>query len=123
LTTYSTWEQFATRLGKLLIPNQNVVNELYPKAKEIAGREEASGKWIAPLYEFVLQQIRTVDLPLGTTGFQTRSPADVLASGYATPEDKFALVRRLCKGLLRVQAGLFTLSKRCHWEGCEADSF
>ena len=106
LTTYSTWEQFVTRLGKRLIPSQNVVNELYPKAKEIAGGEEASGKWIAPLYEFVSQKIRTVDLPLGTTGFQTRPPAAVLASGYATPEDKFALFAALAKNCCGVQAGL-----------------
>jgi hypothetical protein len=79
---------------------------MYPKAKEIAQGEEASGKWIAPLYEFVSQQIRTIDLPLGTTGFQTRPPADVLASGYATPEDKFALFAALAKNCCGVQAGL-----------------
>jgi Domain of Unknown Function with PDB structure (DUF3857) len=106
LTTYSTWEQFATRLGERLIPNRNTVDELYPKGKEIAQGEEPSGKWIAPLYEFVSQQIRTIDLPLGTTGFQTRSPADVLASGYATPEDKFALFAALAKNCCGVQAGL-----------------
>jgi len=106
LTTYATWEQFATRLGRRLIPDQNVVNEMYPKAKEIAQGEEASGKWIAPLYEFVSQQIRTVDLPLGTTGFQTRPPADVLSSGYAMPEDKFALFAALAKNCCGVQAGL-----------------
>jgi hypothetical protein len=106
LTTYATWEQFATRLGNRLIPDRNVVKALYPKGKEIAQGEEASGKWIAPLYEFVSQQIRTIDLPLGATGFQTRPPADVLASGYATPEDKFALFAALAKNCCGVQAGL-----------------
>jgi hypothetical protein len=106
LTTYVTWEQFATRLGKRLIPDQNVVNEMYPKAKEIAQGEKASGKWIAPLYEIVSQQIRTIDLPLGATGFRTRPPAEILSSGYATPEDKFALFAALAKNCCGVQAGL-----------------
>jgi hypothetical protein len=106
LTTYSTWEEFATRLGKRLIPDQNVVNALHAKAAEIAGGQDASGKWIVPLYEFVSQQIRTIDLPLGTTGFQIRPPADILATGYATPEDKFALFAALAKNCCGVQAGL-----------------
>jgi hypothetical protein len=106
LTTYSTWEEFSTRLGKRLVPDRNVVNQMYPKGKEIARGEEASGKWIEPLYEFVSQQIRTIDLPLGSTGFQTRPAADVLASGYATPEDKFALFAALAQSCCGVQAGL-----------------
>jgi hypothetical protein len=106
LTTYSTWEQFATRLGERLIPNQNTVNDLNPKAKEITRGEAASGKWIAPLYEFVSQQIRTIDLPLGATGFRTRPAAEILSSGYATPEDKFALFAALAKNCCGVQAGL-----------------
>jgi hypothetical protein len=106
LTTYATWEQFATRLGERLIPNRNTVDGLKPKAKEIAGGEAPSDKWIEPLYDFVSQQIRTIDLPLGATGFRIRPPSEVLASGYATPEDKFALFAALVKNYCGVQAGL-----------------
>jgi hypothetical protein len=44
------------------------------------------------LYHFVSAKIRTVDLPIGATGFRTHSPAEVLKLGYGTPEDKFALL-------------------------------
>jgi len=47
------------------------------------------------LYHFVAAKIRTVDLPIGTAGFRTRSPAEVWKAGYATPEDKFALLSGL----------------------------
>jgi Domain of Unknown Function with PDB structure (DUF3857) len=106
LTTYSSWEQFATHLGERLIPNQEVVNKLYPKAKEIVHGQAPSSKWIALLYAFVSQKIRTIDLPLGATGFRTRPPAEILSSGYATPEDKFALFAALVKNCCRVHAGL-----------------
>jgi hypothetical protein len=106
LTTYSSWEQFATHLGKRLIPNQDVVDKLYPKAREIAQGEAPSDKWITLLYHFVSQKIRTIDLPLGATGFRTRPPVEILSSGYATPEDKFALFAALAKNCCGVHAGL-----------------
>jgi len=106
VTTYSSWEELAACLGEQLIPNQDVVNALYPKAKEIARDETRSARWIAPLYDFVSQKIRTIDLPLGATGFRARSPAEVLSSGYATPEDKFMLFAALVKSCCAVNAGL-----------------
>lgn len=117
LTTYSSWEQFATHLGERLLPSQDVVNELYPKAKEIVQGEAPSSKWIALLYDFVSQQIRTIDLPLGTTGFRTRPPAEILASGYATPEDKFALYAALVKSCCGVHAGLVHRAETLALEG------
>lgn len=106
LTTYSSWDQFATRIGERLIPKRAAVDELGPQAKEIVRGEAPSGNWIAPLYNFVSQKIKTVDLPLGATGFRTRPAAEILSSGYATPEDKFALFAALVKTCCRVQAGL-----------------
>jgi hypothetical protein len=111
LTTYSSWEQFATRIGERLIPNRAAVDELGPKAKEIARQEAPSGNWIAPLYDFVSQKIKTVDLPLGATGLRTRPAAEILSSGYGTPEDKFALFAALVKNCCRVQAGLVHTSE------------
>jgi len=49
------------------------------------------------IYEFVSQKISTVDLPLGATGFHPRPAGEILASGYATAEDKFVLFRALGK--------------------------
>jgi hypothetical protein len=62
------------------------------------GIEESRAKLTA-LYDFVSQKIKTVDLPLGSTGFVTRSAATILASGYATQEDKFVLFRDLASAL------------------------
>jgi len=43
-------------------------------------------------YEFVSQQLRTIDLPLGSTGFRMRHVKNILDSGYATPEEKCLLL-------------------------------
>ena len=59
------------------------------------------------LYQFVATQVNTVDLPLGTTGFRSREPADILLSGYATGEDKYALFSALAAAVnLRADAVL-----------------
>ncbi len=52
------------------------------------------------LYRFVSQKIRTVDLPVGSTGFRVRSPSEVLSSGYGTAEDKAALFVALLPTIL-----------------------
>jgi len=106
LTTYSSWEQFATCIGARLIPDRDTVDESAPKAKDIVQGEAPSEKWIPMLYSFVSQKIRTVDLPLGATGFHTRQPVEILSSGYATPEDKFELFAALVKNCCWVNAGL-----------------
>ena len=91
VTTFASWEELANRLGTLMIPEENVVREFYPKAKELVQDKKSAEEWIESFYDFVSQKIKTVDLPLGATGFRTRTPSDVLSSGYATAEDKFAL--------------------------------
>jgi len=106
LTTYSSWEQFETCIGARLIPNRDAVGEAAPKARDIVQREGPSEKWIPMLYAFVSQKIKTVDLPLGATGFRTRPPGEILSSGYATPEDKFELFAALVKNCCSVNAGL-----------------
>lgn len=50
---------------------------------------------IEAIYDFVSKRIATVDLPLGSTAFVARPANEILASGYATPEDKFVLFRTL----------------------------
>lgn len=91
VTTFASWEELANRLRALMIPEENVVREFYPKAKELVQDKKSADEWIESFYDFVSQRIRTVDLPLGATGFRTRKPSDILSSGYATAEDKFAL--------------------------------
>jgi hypothetical protein len=77
-----------------------------PMAPEIASKafqltkeiEENRAKLVA-LYDFVSQDVKTVDIPLGSTGFVTRPAAAILASGYATQEDKFVLFAELASAV------------------------
>jgi hypothetical protein len=91
ITTYGSWEELADRLRALLEPDENVVREFYAKAKELIQNEKTADEWINSFYDFVSQKIKTVDLPLGATGYKTRKPSDIFSSGYATAEDKFIL--------------------------------
>jgi len=43
------------------------------------------------VYDFVSRRIKTIDLPLVSSGFHVRSPSDTLSSSYGTPADKVAL--------------------------------
>jgi hypothetical protein len=95
LTTFASWEVLAQRLRQQMEPNKDSNARVAQKAAELAGDLRSSEDQIRALYDFVSQKIATVDLPLGTTGFRTRSPSEVLASGQATAEDKFALFQSL----------------------------
>ncbi len=91
ITTYGSWEELANRLRASLEPREDVVKEFYPKATELIQGKKNADEWINSFYDFVSQKIKTVDLPLGATGYKTRKPSDILSSGYATAEDKFIL--------------------------------
>lgn len=100
ITSYESWEQLASRLAELLEPQGPPLADVAGKASELAQvakpdpvstprlRAEA-------IYTFVSQKIRTIDLPLGSTGFKTRCPSDILATGYGTAEDKHILFAAL----------------------------
>ena len=91
ITTYRSWEELANRLRVSLEPRENVVREFYPKAKDLTQGKTNADEWLNAFYDFVSQKIKTVELPLGAAGYKTRMPSDILASGYATEEDKFVL--------------------------------
>jgi hypothetical protein len=95
LTTYSSWKELAERLGKQIVPSEATVQEMSAKAKQIVEHKTTADEWIHSFYDLISQKIKTIDLPLGSTGFRTRAPSEILASGYATPEDKFALFAAL----------------------------
>lgn len=97
LTTFSSWKEMAERLGKQIVPSEATVHQLSAKAKEIVEHKTTADERIHSFYDLVSQKIKTIDLPLGSTGFRTRAPSEILASGYATPEDKFALFAALCR--------------------------
>jgi len=91
LTTFASWEQLADRLGAFLMPSEDDCRRLRDKATSLVGGDTNSDARMSDIYDFVSQKIRTVDLPAGTTGFQSRNPAETMASGYGTAEDKFLL--------------------------------
>jgi hypothetical protein len=100
ITTYESWEQLADRLRDLLESKGTPPADVSAKAKEltqVTNPDPASpaSAWAEAIYIFVSQKIRTIDLPLGSTGFKTRAPSDILSSGYGTPEDKHVLFAAL----------------------------
>jgi Domain of Unknown Function with PDB structure (DUF3857) len=95
LTTFASWDQLAARLGAFLMPSEDDCRRLRDKATSLVGGDSNSDARMSDIYDFVSQKIRTVDLPTGTTGFQSRNPAETMASGYGTAEDKFLLFAAL----------------------------
>jgi uncharacterized protein DUF3857 len=95
VTSFPSWKQLADRIGERIIPSEETVRAQSAKAKEIVQGKSTPDEWINAFYDFVSQKIATVDLPLGATGFKTRPLAEILSSGYATPEDKFMLFAAL----------------------------
>lgn len=95
LTTFSSWNQLADRLAAHLIPSEQDSRELSNKATSLVGRDAGPDARMSDIYDFVSKKVRTVDLPLGATGFQAHKPAATLAAGYGTAEDKFVLFAAL----------------------------
>lgn len=103
------WRQLSNRLGELLagVPDHSAMDgvrggdaaQIRDKAQELTTGAKSKMQQMEALYDFVSQKITTVELPLGSTGFSTRSPAEILKSGYATPEDKFALFAGLAAAM------------------------
>jgi hypothetical protein len=110
-----TWERLSARLAELLLPGSKPLQEMKTReesSKELGRRPEVADlvrekaaalthdskndvERLRVLYAFVATQINTVDLALGSTGFRARPAADILNSGYATGEDKYALLAAL----------------------------
>jgi len=95
---FSTWASstyMSTKLEPLLTPSPGAVSQVAAKAAEIIQGAKTQEEKLEAIYEFVSQKISTVDLPLGATGFRTRLPSEIISSGMATEEDKFALFSAL----------------------------
>ena len=89
---------------KLLTPAPDVAE----KARELTTGMQGNRAKLEALYDFVSQKIRTVDLPLGSTHFVTRPASEILASGYATQEDKFVLFADLAAAVRLGATGALT---------------
>jgi hypothetical protein len=86
---------------------RTVAPEIAAKALELTKAAETNKGRLEAIYDFVSQKITTIDLPLGATGFAARPADEVLAAGYATPDDKFVLFAALVEAIkLRAGAAL-----------------
>jgi len=101
LTTYSTWDQLSQKLVLGFLPRAISGDDVLAKTNELTQGAKSPADKLLALHEFASQRIRTVDLPLGTLGFSLRQLKDIIASGYANPEEKAFLLVALCK-----QAGI-----------------
>jgi hypothetical protein len=106
LSSFTVWGVFVERLAEFLHSGR-AVSSVSDKAIALTKPFAKPREKLEALYNFVSEKVTTVDLPLGATGFRTRPPADILASGYATPEDKFVFLATLASSLnLRLAAAL-----------------
>jgi len=110
VTSFQSWEGLADRLYQGFkpprIPDPDIAAKASDLAKTVKSTSTNTSEAQAEVfYQLVSQKIKTVDLPLGATGFRIRSPWEVLKSGYATAEDKYALFAALTNSLGVTQLG------------------
>jgi len=115
VSTFGIWTMLSVRLSERLLPGPVPIEkvasndelsrrpEMTPgigsKALEIAKSARTNTEKLEQVYDFVSEKIATVELPLGATGFLPRPAEEILASGYATQEDKFLLFAALSTAL------------------------
>jgi hypothetical protein len=99
LTSFATWAEVAKALQRHLAFNTTAAPEIKAKADELTGTAASADDKLRALYDFVSQKIRTIDLPLGATGFRLRPTSAILASTYAIPEEKCSLLAALARSM------------------------
>jgi len=97
LTTFTSWKQLSTRLAEKFEATENIAPPVIEKSNDLTKSAEKPEEKIEAIYDFVSQKITTVELPLESNGFRPRAPAEILSSGYATPEDKMVLFSALTR--------------------------
>jgi hypothetical protein len=113
------WGFLSIRLDELLLPGSqplsemktyeestkeagwrpDVAAEVQEKVNSLTKESKTDLERLKAIYGFVSGQIRSVDLPLGATGFRVHAAAEVLKAGYANAEDKYALFAALATAL------------------------
>jgi uncharacterized protein DUF3857 len=107
LDSFLAWGVLSQRLAGLFEQTRNKDSAVSNKAIGLTQTATQPKEKIEALYSFVSAKIATIDLPLEATGFRSRLPAEILSSGYASPEDKFVLLAALASSLnLQLEAAL-----------------
>jgi hypothetical protein len=112
LSSFTAWGVLSERFAELFQNSLQVDPSISDKALALTKPVTKPRERLEALYSFVSAQIATVDLPLEASGFQARRPAEVLSSGYGSPEDKFVLLATLAATLnFQLDAGLTGISQ------------
>ena len=99
LTTFSSWAMMVTSLQKQFRTAALPSDRIKTRAEELTRNAGSEVDKLQALYDFTSQKLRTVDLPVGATGFHLRDPGEILSSAYATPEEKCSLLSALARQL------------------------
>jgi hypothetical protein len=97
LSTFTSWKQLSARLGEKFDAPETLAPEVIAKSNDLTKSREKPEEKLEAIYDFVSQQITTVELALESNGFRPRLPAETLSSGQATPEDKMVLFSALTR--------------------------
>jgi hypothetical protein len=109
----SQWPSLSYRLFKALSLPSELPDQVVQLSEQLTASADKPIAKVERIYDFVSQKTKTVDLPLGATGFRPRPLLDIISSGYATQEDKFFLFQALAKAAhLDAQAALVGPSKK-----------
>lgn len=92
-----TWAYVSVDLYGRLTQRDPLPAEITDLSKKLTAGASTPIAKAEKIYDYVSQKIATVDLPLGATAFRMRPAAEIIASSYATPEDKFSLFAALAK--------------------------
>jgi hypothetical protein len=96
LTSFASWDRLAQKLALRFLPRAIPGDSLDLQATKLTREAKSKEEKLRTLYDFVSQGIRTIDLPLGALGYSARQFTEILASGYANPEEKAFLLAALC---------------------------
>ena len=99
VTTFANWPRLMVAIQKFFPYESPAAPGIKDEAMKLTAAAKTTEARLRVLYEFVAQKVITVDLPLSATGLATRMPQDVLATGYATPEDKCTLLISLARAI------------------------
>jgi hypothetical protein len=120
----ATWWGLSHQLYAALRLPGPVPQEINDLSHRLTQDARTNTEKIERIYDFVSKKIRTIDLPLGATGFHPRSSGEILSSGYATPEDKYVLFEALARVMdLGASAVLIGPSKKIEVLAVRPSSF
>jgi hypothetical protein len=109
----SQWPSLSYQLFKALSLPSELPDAVVELSKQLTASASKPMAKVECIYDFVSQKIKTVDLPLGATGFRPRPLLEIISSAYATQEDKFFLFQALAKAAnLDAQAALVGPAKK-----------